>query len=139
MSFGNSEKVATSLNSEEFISVIEINETAVSYNVDEFVTSECVVLGKEVIEKESYISLIVGEPRTNLNNWDIKTSDDQYIFNIIDGYVKVSDLKIGDILKHIDGITVEVKVISNIEISNAQYNLKTDTENYFVNGILFKN
>lgn len=140
MGFGNTQKIVTSFSSEECLDIIKSGDSILSYNDDDLIIEDDYFEGISVYEKNEYVILVVGEIGTNINNWDIKTTTEQNIFTIEDGYKRIDKLNIGDILKHIDGLAVEVKTLTKVNLDMVEYSINSTKKNnnFFINGILFK-
>jgi len=72
-------------------------------------------------------------------NYTIKVSKNQEIFTIIEGFKKVCDLEKGDILKHIDGLNIEVKKVQIVERDVVHLKPLSYDKTFYINGVLFKN
>ena len=92
MGFGNTQKIVTSFSSEEPLDIIKSGDSILSYNDDDLIIENDCFEGISVYEKNEYVILVVGEIGTNINNWDIKTTTDQNIFTIEEGYKRVDKL-----------------------------------------------
>lgn len=140
MGFAGTQKIVTSLESEEFLDIVQSGDSIISYDDSNYMIVNDVFDSLTISDTDEHVILVVGEIGTNVNNWDIKTTINQNIFTIENGYVPIEDLQIGDILRHIDGISVDVKTITRVSLSMVEYSIDSiqKHDNFFINGILFK-
>ena len=139
MSFSQTDRLVTSLTSEEFLDIIEIEDEILSFDTEKKELVNSKIKLKEYKNLDTWVNLVLGHSNTNLENWNIQTSKGQEIFTILDGYKKVEELQKGDILKHIDGLSIHVKKIQIVEKHVVFLHIESTEENYYINGTLFKN